>query len=576
MKKVLDWTKYRDTACQAIAEGCVLLENKERTLPLKKGTRVSVFGRIQDNYYKSGTGSGGMVNVAKVYGIVDGLEEYGDVEVNHELHDVYQEWEKDHPYDEGLGWGKERWSQDEMPLTEEIVADAAAKSDVALVIIGRTAGEDRDAGDAEGSYRLSKGEEEMLAKVRAGFDKMVVLLNVGSIIDMTFVDTYRPEAVMYVWQGGMLGGLGTAMVLTGRVNACGKLTDTIAYRIEDYPSNDNFGNETEDIYAEDIFVGYRYFETFHKEAVRYPFGAGLSYTEFEINTDAVELDPEEMAVYADVYVTNVGELEGKEAVLAYIEAPNGKLGKAARVLGGFAKTDVLAPKEGELLYIKIPYEMFASYDDSGVTGHKSCFVLEAGEYHVYVGTDVRSAKKAGSFRIDELMLVRECEEALAPVKAFDRMVSDGSGKVSYAPVATRTVAMKQRQIDRKPTELPKTTEGKKLEDVYRGNCTLEEFVGSMTDEDLSCIIRGEGMGSSLVTPGTASAYGGVSKRLREQFGIPAVCCDDGPSGMRLDCGIKAFSLPNGICLASSFNTELIKKLYSFTGLEMVKDRKSVV
>lgn len=569
MKAVLDWQKYQDTAVLAIAEGCVLLKNDNGALPLEQGAKVSVFGRIQDNYYKSGTGSGGMVNVSKIYGIVDGLEESGAVEINQELREIYAAWEKENPYDEGLGWGKERWSQDEMPLTEEIVKNAAEKSDIALVIIGRTAGEDRDAGDAEGSYRLTKEEADMLSKVRAGFEKMVVLLNVGSIIDMSFVDDYKPDAVMYVWQGGMMGGLGTAKVLTGEISPSGKLTDTIAYRIEDYPSNANFGNEDQDLYAEDIFVGYRYFETFAQDKVRYPFGYGLTYSEFRVECDEIEVEEAEKNLAVDITVTNIGDTEGKEVAQVYIEAPQGKLGKASRVLAGFGKTVVLQPHEAESFFVNVPFDAFASYDDSGVTGKKSCFVLEAGEYNVYVGTDVRSARKVGSFSLDSLMVIRECEEALAPVVAFDRMHADAEGKLVYEPVPVRTVDMKQRQKDRTPAELPKTEGGKTLQDVAQGKCTLEEFVGSMSDEDLSCIIRGEGMGSSLVTPGTASAFGGVSKRLREELGLPAVCCDDGPSGMRLDCGIKAFSLPNGICLASGFNPDLIKELYSFTGLEMV-------
>ena len=571
MKAVLDWKEYQDTAIQAIAEGCVLLKNDKKALPLRKGETVSVFGRIQDTYYKSGTGSGGMVNVSKVYGIVDGLKESGYVEINEELHKIYTDWEKEHPYDEGLGWGKERWSQDEMPLTDKIVSDAAAGSQVAIAIIGRTAGEDRDAGDTPGSYRLTPEEEDMLAKVRKGFERMVVLLNVGSIMDMSFVERYNPDAVMYVWQGGMLGGLGTAKVLCGEVSPCGKLTDTIAYKIEDYPSNANFGNEEKDIYAEDIFVGYRYFETFAKDKVQYPFGYGLSYTSFRIAAEDLENNIEEKEFSIEVTITNTGEVAGKEAALVFVEAPNGKLGKAARVLGGFDKTEVIEPGEAESFFVHVPYDAFASYDDSGVTGHKSAFVLEAGEYKVYVGRDVRSAEFAGSFTLEELLVLRQCEEALTPVEAFDRMHAGEKGELTYEAVPTRTYVMGERQNSRIPTELAKTNEGIQLVDVYRGNATLEELVGSMTDEDLASIVRGEGMGSSLVTPGTASAFGGVSKRLRETFGIPAVCCDDGPSGMRLDCGIKAFSLPNGIMLACSFNRDLVRKLYSFTGLEMVNN-----
>ena len=235
MKKILDWKKYEETARQAIAEGCVLLENKNNTLPLTTGATVSVFGRIQTNYYKSGTGSGGKVNVTKVYNIVEGLEDAG-IKINKTLQKIYTDWEAKNPFDEGMGWGKERWSQEEMPLTEKIVSDAAAVSETAIVIIGRTAGEDKDNSATAGSYLLSAEEYDMLIKVRAGFKKVVVLLNVGNIIDMTFIDTVKPDAVMYVWQGGMLGGLGTADVLPGKITPSGKLTDTVAFNISDYPS----------------------------------------------------------------------------------------------------------------------------------------------------------------------------------------------------------------------------------------------------------------------------------------------------------------------------------------------------
>ena len=353
MKTILDWNIYEDTARRAIAEGCVLLENNG-VLPLKKDSRVSVFGRIQTNYYKSGTGSGGKVNVSKVWNIVEGLEESGFVKVNQELKKVYEEWEKENPYDEGLGWGKERWSQDEMPLTKELVEQASAASDIALVIIGRTAGEDKDNSETKGSWFLTDEELDMLKKVRAGFDKVAVLLNVGNIIDMNFVEEVKPDAVMYVWQGGMLGGLGTADVLTGKITPCGKLTDTIAKKIEDYPSDKWFGDLKQNFYCEDIFVGYRYFETFAKDKVLYPFGYGLSYTSFKIESLRASNDLAAQKVNLKVKVTNTGNTAGKEVVQVYISAPNGKLGKAARVLADFEKTEILQPGASQKLDFAIP------------------------------------------------------------------------------------------------------------------------------------------------------------------------------------------------------------------------------
>lgn len=571
MKITLDWNEYKTTAIQAISEGCVLLENKNQVLPLQKNTKISVFGRIQNSYYKSGTGSGGKVNVSKVYSIIDGIEEDKSLIINKKLQEIYAEWEKTHPYDEGLGWGKERWSQDEMPLTQEIISEAADFSDTAIVIIGRTAGEDKDNSATEGSYLLTKEESDMLAKVRAGFKKMIILLNVGNIIDMSFVDDYSPDAVLYVWQGGMLGGLGTIDVLTGKTCPSGKLTDTIAYKISDYPSDNTFGNPVGNCYEEDIFVGYRYFETFAKSAVRYPFGFGLSYTTFQISCTNASNDEKSRTVKATIKVKNTGSCNGKEVPQIYIQAPDGKLGKASRVLVEFAKTQELKPGQEEAIDFTIPYESFASYDDSGVTGNKSAFVLEAGEYNVYSGNSVRASEKILSFNLNETIVLKQCEEALAPVKAFNRF-HNNNGKLEMEKTPLRTVSMIERRNQNIPQEIPQvTTTSIKLCDVLNKKASIEDFVAQFTDDDLSCIIRGEGMGSSLVTPGTASAFGGVSPRLRNTFGIPACCCDDGPSGMRLDCGIKAFALPNGTSLACSFNKDLVTKLYSFTGLEMIEN-----
>ena len=568
MKTILDWNVYEKTAREAIAEGCVLLENNG-VLPLKKDCTVSVFGRIQSNYYKSGTGSGGKVNVTKVWNIVEGLEESGFVKVNQELKKVYEDWEKENPYDEGMGWGKERWSQDEMPLTAEIVNKAAAASDVALVIIGRTAGEDKDNSATKGSWFLSDGELEMLKCVRAGFKKIAVLLNVGNIIDMSFVQQVKPDAVMYVWQGGMLGGLGTADVLIGKIPPCGKLTDTIAAKIEDYPSHKWFGDLKENFYCEDIFVGYRYFETFAKDKVLYPFGYGLTYSSFNIETVSAADDRTGKGLNLKVKVTNTGSAPGKEVVQIYIGAPNGKLGKASRVLVDFEKTELLAPGNTQEIDFTIPYENFASYDDGGYTGNKACFVLEEGNYKVFAGSDVRSAPQVFDFTLDSLIVIKKCEEAYAPVRAFERMHRTEEGTLTMQSVPLSTIDMWQRRAERLPEEITFTGDkGYKLKDVLDGKVNIKDFVAQFTDEELACFTRGEGMGSSLVTPGTASAFGGVSPRLKDYYGIPVACCDDGPSGMRLDCGMKAFSLPNGTAIACTFNRKLVKELYTLTGHEM--------
>lgn len=573
MERILDWNKYLDTAAKMVSEGIVMLKNENNALPLDTDKEVAVFGRIQFHYYKSGTGSGGMVNVTKVVNILDGLIDNG-VKVNEKLLDTYRKWDKENPFDLGEGWGGEPWSQKEMPLDEGLVKETAKSCETAIVIIGRTAGEEQDNRLEAGSYLLSNDEIAMLTVVRKHFKKVVLLLNVGNIIDMTDINRIAPDAVLYVWQGGMTGGKGTADVLTGKVSPSGKLPDTIAYKASDYPSDANFGREkNRDIYAEDIYVGYRYFETFAKEKVLYPFGFGLSYTEFEIKTEKAEIT--EGAVKLSVSVKNIGSYKGKEVIEVYCEAPQGRLGKAARVLCGFEKTRELVPQEEQVIEIAVDIAKLASYDDSGVTGNKSCCVLEAGEYKFYVGSDVRSAEYACSFEQGEDLVTERLTQSLAPVESFERIkpvCEGGAFSIGREAVPVSEVDESARRLEKLPKEIAYTGDkGIKLWDVKNGKNTMDEFIAQLSDYDLSCIIRGEGMGSPRVTAGTASAFGGVSENLNG-FGIPAGCCSDGPSGMRLDCGTKAFSLPNGTMIASSFNKELTSELFTFMGLEMAANK----
>ena len=571
-EKTLDWEQYLKTAAQVVSEGIVMLKNDNDALPLNPDDEIALFGRIQLHYYKSGTGSGGMVNVSKITGIPDGLLENG-VSVNEELLDVYRKWDSETPFDLGDGWGKEPWSQTEMPLDEALVAHVSESSHTAIVIIGRTAGEEQDNSLHEGSYLLTAAEKDMLAKVRRHFPKMIVLLNVGNIIDMNELLSFDPDSVLYVWQGGMTGGTGTADVLTGKISPCGKLTDTIAANVNDYPSAPYFGDPYRNFYSEDIYVGYRYFETFARDKVLYPFGFGLSYTTFDIAiTGAKQLSDKWDFT---VKVTNTGNYSGKEVVQIYCKAPQGRLGKPSRVLCGYEKTDTLAPGKSQVMTISVSNAQIASYDDSGVTGHAHCFVLEEGTYRFYAGSDVRSAKEFYHCPQNSTEVISRHEQALAPVESFDRIhpeISEGRYVIRMENVPLSHVDEAKRRQDNLPKEIPFTGDkGIRLADVKNGTHTMDEFIAQLTDYDLSCMIRGEGMNSPKVTAGTAAAFGGVSDELTA-LGIPCGCCDDGPSGMRLDCGTKAFSLPNGTMIACTFNRTLIRELFSLTGLEMIANK----
>ncbi len=580
--KIFDIEKYAKAARAVVAEGIVMLRNESHLLPLNKGEKIALFGRGQFNYYKSGTGSGGMVNTSYVVGIRDALKQSSFV-LNEELEAVYEEWLKDNPLDNGVGWGAEPWFQKEMPLTQELVERVRKTSDTAVIVIARTAGEDQDNKPEAGSYLLTEEEEEMLRIVCASFERTVVLLNVGNIIDMKWVERYRPSALLYVWQGGQEGGNGVLDILEGKIAPSGKLTDTIAQDITDYPSTRNYGDRKRNIYQEDIYVGYRYFETFAKEKVLYPFGFGLSYTTFALEaelagnekTDGGKAEQDDGIMFC-VKVTNTGSYAGKEVVQVYCQAPQGVLGKPVRSLCGFTKTRELAPGESQELQISVPREYLASYDDSGITGHKSCFVLEEGEYCFFVGTDVRSAFPAGSLCLRETVVVQQLEEACAPVTPFERMkpqqVENEEFQVDYEAVTLRTQSPSVRRTNSLPESAACTgDQGYKLSDVEEGKVSMETFLAQLSDEDLCCIVCGEGMCSPKVTPGTAGAFGGITKKLQD-FGIPAACCADGPSGIRMDCGSIAFAMPNGTCLGSTFNEALSEELFEWEGLELRKNK----
>ena len=528
----LDLEKYAALARQAVAEGCVLLENEGQALPLRDGERVAVFGRMAFHYYKSGLGSGGLVNTRYVVGILDALKECEGIHLDEKLMGIYEDWIMENPYDEGQGWGRVPWCQKEMDVTEEML-DCARRDDVSLVVIGRTAGEDQDNNAKAGSYCLTETEEDMIRRVCEVSERTVVVLNVGNIIDMSWVEKYRPQAVLYVWQGGQEGGNGVADVLTGKVCACGKLTDTIAADIKDYPSTENFGDPFKNYYKEDIYVGYRYFETFAKDKVLYPFGYGLSYTTFEMKAEVLKNTGDEITL--SVTVSNTGEVRGKEVCIVIQK-----------------------------------YDM-ASYDDSGVTGQKSCYVLEEGWFEVFVGSDVRSAVSVGCYE-EEFRVIEELEEAYAPVEKFQRMkavlLPDGTYQAVTEEVPVRTVDPQERRANEMPETLDYTGDkGYKLVDVLDKKVSMEEFIAQISEEDLIAIFRGEGMCSPKVTAGTAAAFGGVTDGLTA-LGIPVGCCSDGPSGIRMDCGTKAFSLPNGTSFGCTFNVELVGALYEMTGKEL--------
>lgn len=567
---------------QAATEGIVLLKNEAQVLPIKVNETVSLFGRCQIETYRSGTGSGGAVNVPYAINMLEGLRANPRITINETLVDVYKRWIDENPFDDGgAGWAAEPWFQKEMPLSCESVKQASITSEKAIIFIGRTAGEDQDNADTQGSYRLTTREMDMLNKVCHYFDQVIVVFNVTNIMDMSWLENSEVaqsiKGVLYSWTAGMEGGHALADVLSGDVSPSGKLTDTIAYCLEDYPASKNFGRKDYNLYAEDIYVGYRYFETFAPRAVQYAFGSGLSYTEFkrELVDFSICGEGVDQILGFDIKVENIGvEFSGKEVVQLYVEAPQGRLGKPSRVLAGFIKTDTIRPQKSQIVHVEFSLASLTSYDDSGATGDANCYVLEEGDYQFYLGEDVRQAQKIDAlFSLEQRLIVERLSENLAPVRAFDRIKpgtkrNENTYTLEYQAVPQRKTLLADRILNALPKAIePSGDRGIKLMDVKQGSATLEDFIAQMTPDQLAILVRGEGMCSPKVTPGTAATFGGITQDLFN-LGIPAVAAADGPSGIRMDSGHKASQVPIGTMLACTWNTELNEKLFYLIGCEM--------
>ena len=543
---------------RAAGESAILLENNG-VLPFSDNAKISVFGRVQRDWFFTGYGSGG--DVKKPYGVnlIDGLKGCEKLCLNTELSDIYEKWCSENPVDHGV-WGHWPRCYPEMPLTSEIVKNAKEKSDNAVFVIGRSSGEDRENTLEKGSFYVTDEERTALHRVCELFDNITLLLNIGSVMDLSWLREFGKKigAVMIVWQGGMESGNAVADLLCGSVSPSGKLTDTIAVKYEDYPSSQYFGNREYNNYVEDIYVGYRYFETFHKKAVLYPFGYGLSYTDFSIKYDGGEEN--ENGVTIKCIVTNTGDYKGKEIVQAYVSKPCGKLGNPARELVAFEKTKELQSGESESLEIFVPVERFWSYDDNGISGYPFSYVTEKGEYALYLGNSVRNAQKVWSYYQEKTVQTLRLYQTSAPQKPFDRFVNTENG-LEMQPVICRQYDLKEHILKNIGDGVEITGDkGYKLSDVEAGSVSMEDFIAQLSLDELEAISRGDyKMDSPLGAKGNAGAMGGVLQSLRDK-GIPPMITTDGPSGIRLlsYCSL----IPNGTALASTYNTDLVEEVYA--------------
>ena len=599
---------------RAAGEGMVLLKNENHVLPLARGERVALFGKASVDYVKGGGGSGD-VTVDYVKNLWDGMKEKeneGKVVLLPELYAFYKE-NVDKQYEAGAVPGMTV----EPELPDELLRTAKSFADTAVISICRFSGESWDRQIAsddggsfipdtekhfvelrnrifeDGDFYLTKGERALIEKVTGCFDKVAVVLNVGGVVDSTwFKKDERIDSVLLSWQAGMEGGAATADILCGDVNPSGKLTDTFAASLVDYPSTEHFHDSPDYVdYTEDIYVGYRYFETMNgaKKKVNYPFGFGLSYTEFVLEDSTVLYTG--TGAKLSVRVTNVGECAGKEVVQVYYSAPQGRLGKPAKELAAYQKTRLLQPGESQYVHFLVPYASMASYDDLGKI-RKSAWVLEAGEYDFYVGTSVENVHKLEeAYCLDKDIVTEQLSSRCAPSALPKRLLSDGSyEELPVDDEAVEDSAAKRREREREEQAalglaaqdydalegaLPYpyapedyAARGEKRErmsllDVAEGKNTPDAFISQLEVEELAAVLGAQpNMGVS-----DTFGIGNLS-----ECDIPNVLTADGPAGLRIrpERGVSTTAWPCATLLACAWNTELVEAV-GRAGAEEVKE-----
>ena len=586
-RRVTGSREHIELSRRAASEGMVLLKNQGDLLPFHTGQKLAVFGKACVDYVKGGGGSGD-VTVAYTRNLMEGLkikEQEGKVEVFWPAARYYEKEIRDQ-YAQGYCPGMT--VEPEVP--EELLTQAKAFTDTAIITICRYSGEGWDrksiadkafaGGDQSlaqlsakifenGDFCLTEAEKKMVEKVKTAFPHVAVVLNVGGMLDTSwFKEDEKISAVLLAWQGGIEGGLAAADILCGDVNPSGKLTDTFAGTLEDYPSSESFHESLDYVnYEEDVYVGYRYFESFPqaKEKVIYPFGYGLSYTTFEISVKDLKVEKDKVSVKAEV--TNLGKRAGKEVVQVYYSASQGKLGKPALELGAFEKSRLLAPGESQTMLLEFPVSSMGSFDDMGKIS-RSAYVLEAGNYSFYVGNSAENLEKWGEpWNLGEDRIICQLTSKAAPYHLPKRLTGDGSYEM-----------LPERKLEPEPLGLPeqdmdllegmepadrgygqrirremKASEKHLLREVAEGKLSLEEFMEQLSDRDLAELLGGQ------PNTGVANTYG--MGNLRE-YGVPNVMTADGPAGLRIkpQCHVYTTAWPCATMLACTWNTRLVEEI----------------
>lgn len=600
-------TKNKEVAYRAALEGIVLLEN-DGTLPVNPG-KIALYGAGADMTIKGGTGSG-EVNERHAVSIMEGLEDAGFTVTT-------KKWIKEYArlYREGEEAYIKEFQKQLLSLNMSeimnIVASPyqypfgqgitikdieASDTDTCIYVVARQAGEGADKRLERDEYSLSDSEKLNISLCAQYYEKMIVVINVGSTFDMKFLDEIAGiNAVVFYGQQGTMGGKAFADLLCGRETPSGKVSDTWAVNYEDIPFANDYsylnGNLAEEYYKEGIYVGYRYFDSFQVKP-KYPFGYGLSYTDFKIKVKSILIEKTEVVV--KVSVKNVGETyAGKEVVQLYVSCPRGELDKEYQELAAFAKTKVLMPGEKDKLTLRFRMEDLASYRETD-----AAMVLEGGAYVLRIGNSSRNTEVCAVVKLKETIITQQHQnicrrkeplEEIKPETFTEEVISEEIPVYGMDSAEFNT----ERYDYRKPK-------------VY-SSPAVDEILDKLSLKELTYLTVGHGLGDGkyFQAPGAA---GNTTCKLIEK-GVPNVCLADGPAGLRLQRrsvvlkngkvkGVDPFlslinylpntmkrlvlgnpekhpviyqfttAFPVGLALAQTWNQELLEEIGSAVGEEM--------
>ncbi len=609
------------------AESMVLLKNVHNTLPLlgspEEPVKVALFGVGQIYTVKGGTGSGN-VNNLKTTSLLEGLTQTESLLVDGLLARKYRSWGLSHENLCVEGFMEPKgYFNPEMPLTDQEVRDLAIGNDAAIMVLTRVAGEGADMQAEPGMIYLTQTEKKLMDQITDSFERTILLLNTAGYLELGEYAS-KFTAILFMGLPGQDAGA-AADVLTGAVMPSGHLTDTWPLRYTQFPTagvysekhgngnvNTTMGQTQEQVdvaYSDDIFVGYRYFDTFRQE-VLYPFGYGLGYGKAEITGYALAVTGDHISV--TVTVENTGEVYGaRQVVQVYVSCPEGALEQPLQRLCAFGKTRLLQPGESQELTLELRLSDMASFD---ATRHS--YVLEKGYYYIRLGTDSRTTSVAGAVYLPEEAVTRVLSDRLGHVpEGFARLSAKGVERYTYpgeaeelafarahaVRVSTREFRTVKQKYSQEARPLRRGQANLRLKDVHEGTCSLRELVASMAPSDLCLLVCGVGMDMSgmpesvredpdfhppfdgmigsggMRVPGAA----GETADLWEKYGIPPITLADGPAGIRVAQQVKdqegqvlrqqlCTAFPVGSLLACSWDETLLERFGQAVAREMVE------